>query len=341
MSVDAYSGLPFQAGQAVATAIGRAAMAGLSLYMRAPLRNTATIALVTLSALAGSNALYSQTARHPAPLFGTFDTSAPKKAATREAPQPLPVVAHQAETAKSALPLVTDEPAAQVQAPAPAPNAVSNDDVRAIQEKLTAFGFYSGKADGLFGPKTSKSIRQFQEMLGQSPTGQLTAEIVASIKDAPVPAKATAVAPAPAPAALSVETTATATQTANPVTTAQASLPPPAPLAATTEKAETVLVKPSPTETAPATTTAAATQTSQEPVAITAPASSAATNVDLVKSVQRGLSSLGFLRTEINGVADEATARAVRNFEVYYNYAVSGRVTNELVNLLVQNGAVI
>jgi peptidoglycan hydrolase-like protein with peptidoglycan-binding domain len=61
----------------------------------------------------------------------------------------------------------------------------------------------------------------------------------------------------------------------------------------------------------------------------------------MVASVQRGLSSLGFLHGPIDGVAGEATAKAIRNFEVYYNYNVTGRVTPELVNLLVQNGAVI
>ena len=57
--------------------------------------------------------------------------------------------------------------------------------------------------------------------------------------------------------------------------------------------------------------------------------------------MQRGLASLGFLHGEIDGVAGEATAKAIRNFEVYYNYNVTGRITPELVNLLVQNGAVI
>lgn len=65
----------------------------------------------------------------------------------------------------------------------------------------------------------------------------------------------------------------------------------------------------------------------------------ATTDPDTVASVQRGLNSLGFLRGNITGVADEATAKAVRNFEVFYNYDVTGRVTKELVNLLKLNGA--
>ncbi len=49
-----------------------------------------------------------------------------------------------------------------------------------------------------------------------------------------------------------------------------------------------------------------------------------ATDPKVVGAVQRGLSSLGFLHGEIDGVAGEATAKAIRNFEVYYNYNVTG-----------------
>src|SRR6187549_382831 len=73
MSVDAFSGLPLQAGQAVAAAAGRTAKWAISAYMRAPLRNTAIAALTTFSAMAGSNALYHQSGHHPAPLFGSFN----------------------------------------------------------------------------------------------------------------------------------------------------------------------------------------------------------------------------------------------------------------------------
>ncbi|WP_407648155.1 peptidoglycan-binding domain-containing protein [Devosia rhodophyticola] len=41
----------------------------------------------------------------------------------------------------------------------------------------------------------------------------------------------------------------------------------------------------------------------------------------------------------IDGEAGEETARAVRNFEVYYNYDVTGRVTPQLVDLLAAAGA--
>jgi peptidoglycan hydrolase-like protein with peptidoglycan-binding domain len=65
----------------------------------------------------------------------------------------------------------------------------------------------------------------------------------------------------------------------------------------------------------------------------------AASDPVVVARVQRGLASLGFLHGAIDGVAGEATAKAIRNFEVYYDYKVTGQITPDLVNLLVQNGA--
>jgi peptidoglycan hydrolase-like protein with peptidoglycan-binding domain len=61
----------------------------------------------------------------------------------------------------------------------------------------------------------------------------------------------------------------------------------------------------------------------------------------VVAQVQRGLASLGFLHGPADGVAGEATAKAIRNFEVYFNYNVTGRITPELLDLLLENGAVI
>jgi peptidoglycan hydrolase-like protein with peptidoglycan-binding domain len=63
------------------------------------------------------------------------------------------------------------------------------------------------------------------------------------------------------------------------------------------------------------------------------------TDPAIVAKVQRGLGSLGFLHGPADGVAGEATAKAIRNFEVYYNYKVTGRISPELLDLLVQNGA--
>jgi peptidoglycan hydrolase-like protein with peptidoglycan-binding domain len=59
----------------------------------------------------------------------------------------------------------------------------------------------------------------------------------------------------------------------------------------------------------------------------------------IVSRVQRGLASLGFLHGPIDGVAGEATAKAIRTFETFYNYQRTGRITPELPDLLVKAGA--
>lgn len=58
-----------------------------------------------------------------------------------------------------------------------------------------------------------------------------------------------------------------------------------------------------------------------------------------VSKVQRGLASLGFLHGPVDGVNGEATAKAIRSFETFYNYERTGRITPELPDLLVKAGA--
>jgi peptidoglycan hydrolase-like protein with peptidoglycan-binding domain len=42
----------------------------------------------------------------------------------------------------------------------------SGDDVKELQTKLTAKGFNTGTADGVFGPKTESAVRRYQEKQG-------------------------------------------------------------------------------------------------------------------------------------------------------------------------------
>ena len=58
MTVEAMSSLPLQAGGALAAAAGRTALWVISAYMRQPLRNTAIVALIGFSTLAGANARF-------------------------------------------------------------------------------------------------------------------------------------------------------------------------------------------------------------------------------------------------------------------------------------------
>ena len=374
MSVDAFSGLPIQAGQAVAAGVGRTARWAIAAYMRAPLRNTAIAALTTFSAMAGSNALYHQSGHHPAPLFGSFDAKV---------------------EAEPVMPL--ERPARLMAAPAPETTGsvnkktvtnptrpIGNEDVFEIQRKLTAFKLFDGKVDGLYGPRTARAIKAFEESQGRKVTGQLTPEIVALITATPITTElalapeVVSEAPAPTRSVTAEIKTETTPELALQSTETEA-LPAPAPLAASSDPipaAAETLPEPQPTVKAEGVTTlemtsppaqAAPAAVAEDPNGPTkravqtiavraslpeAPAASdvITTPIDVVRlandpkvvgAIQRGLASLGFLHGAIDGVAGEATAKAIRNFEVYYNYNVTGRITPELVNLLVQNGALI
>jgi peptidoglycan hydrolase-like protein with peptidoglycan-binding domain len=309
--------------------------------MRQPLRNSAIVVLVTLSAMAGSNALYNQPGQHPAPMFGSFAAAQPEPVMPIERPM------------KHAL--LTTEATGSVDPVIAAPKLIGNADVLVVQQQLKALSLFDGAVDGIYGPQTARAIKAFEEMHGRTPKGQLTPEIVALIKAAPLNLPTSAVAPQ-----------AMSFGAAQPI--AEEPLPAPAPLVATPARSVTAEITPETLDTSFATANAVPkrmVQTIAVRAETTAPAAEpmvtaalnvqqmpielppaidgvdAATDTKVVAAVQRGLNSLGFLHAKIDGVAGEATAKAIRNFEVYYNYDVTGRVTRELVDLLARNGAVI
>jgi peptidoglycan hydrolase-like protein with peptidoglycan-binding domain len=61
--------------------------------------------------------------------------------------------------------------------------------------------------------------------------------------------------------------------------------------------------------------------------------------VQLVSQIQRGLASLGFYHGAIDGHPGDATAKAIREFENFYRYQVTGQVKPDLVGLLRDAGA--
>jgi peptidoglycan hydrolase-like protein with peptidoglycan-binding domain len=131
----------------------------------------------------------------------------------------------------------------------------------------------------------------------------------------------------PPPAFASVNANAVPAEAA-PAVTASISALPAAPAAVATQPVVAAPAVPAPAVATPANQNTFAPDTSP-------------TDVALVTKVQRGLSSLGFLAGTIDGVAGDSTAKAIRNFEVYYNYRETGRVSPQLLTLLQQAGAVI
>lgn len=339
-------------GGALFSALGRGLLWTTVTTFRAPVTTGLLVCMTLGTAYAATNALYFQTVRHPAPMFSTDSNPAPKapvktsqRTATR-APEPTASISRQpsAQSSPATKPsAATSQPKA---APVPAvPEAVAeigNADVKLLQQKLTVLGFYEGDADGYYGPRTAAAIRKFEASVGMDPKGALTPEVLARITGTKVTptqedsstAPVTPVVSKPEPVASvapsEVEKLAQAVVDRSIPETARRT--PPAPVA----------------ETATATSTPANSRSSDPLMqivhkvadtahkAVTRPAS---TDTRYVEQVQRGLASLGFLQGKIDGVAGADTARAIRNFEVYYNYKVTGEVSPELVELLEQAGA--
>ena len=405
MTAAVLSNVPFAAGSAIVGAAGRAALWALAQYAKAPLTNTAILALATASLMAGSNALYQQDHRHPSPLFGkpgqmVVAEPLPKPVipAVRKGKTVVPNVEQQTLTGSVPAPKPAAEPAAAI---------IGNAEVFEIQRKLTVLGYFDGKVDGFYGPKTAGAIKRFEESHGMKIKGELTREILTAILGASItaeqPKPAQLVAPEPVPDVapitmtepvrpapnLATETIAIVPRAEEPAAQPVAliePLPEPAPLEATIATAAAPAVRPLP-ETPqdawdiatgvannavdaavdvvqgkvqlgpsqplppmpePVAEAAVEEMPAADPVAeiVTAAVSEpepriSSTDPQLVSRVQQGLANLGFLHGEIDGVAGEATAKAIRNFEVYFNYTVTGRISPELVDMLTDAGAYI
>lgn len=365
------SRLPLMAGGAIAASIGRAGLWALSQYARAPLASTAILAMTTLSVMAASNALYFQKHHHPAPLFGVRTEQVAEIApATRSVP--VQTIKPKAEPLPDyqTLPRVDNsETTGSVGATSTQPNGepMGNAQVYNVQKKLAEMKLFTGSVDGYYGPMTASAIRAFELSAGMKPQGAITKDVVDAILRAPTfnPVAATQRQP--------VQQQQQVTQ--QPVRSQQviAEAQPRRAMGAPVKQQPVLLARVAEAEPEMALDAAgdsaaqaldnivASLQGTAEPImerkvtpqktaALTPPATIAAdrdytgtptSDPIIVGKVQRGLASLGFLGGSVDGKPGEATAKAIRNFEVYYNYKVTGQVTAELVNMLVAAGAVI
>jgi len=277
------------------------------------------LALVIGTGLGATNAMFLQTVRHPAPLF--MDTASIVRPAdpTDAGPaiverQPIPV-----PLMRPVELTVTPKSAPAVQRPVSVsiPDNVGNRDVAELQARLTELGFFAGKIDGYYGPKTAEAIRRFETTAGLTPVGAVSPDVLAAAK-AYVPMITPQPQTQPKPAAPAV---------AQNVATAPAVSPENDPIGRIAAGV------------ADDTARVAAIAPAQSAVADPAPAKPAALDPELVRMVQTGLSRLGFLHGEISGRFDGETARAIREFENYNNFRVTGELTPDLVDVLMANGA--
>ena len=402
MTASILSQLPLAAGSALLGTVNRGGLWAVSRYMKAPLASTGLLAMVTLTALAGSNALYFQTEVHPSPFFAPARASV----ATVEAPA----------AQRSESPAVTEPVANPAPAPLAAPAAwrqvassettgsvpvtvpdapVGNAQMFEVQKKLFELQLFTGQVDGYYGPRTAAAIRAFEQMNGMELTGSTEARVLDAILSsdsagrvatpAPVPQPQAQAAPVAAPVAVQQASMAspapqvapaapqadqivarlpglspaeqvlddvaqTAANTIDgiiaavdvPRSTPQAVANPPIPRADVTVAARQPLPEPltpvvAPVAPAPAPAAPVQQARASTPAATVAPASDA----QLVTQIQRGLASLGFYRAPVDGRPSAETARAIREFESFNNFEMTGQVKPDLVPLLLRSGATI
>ncbi|HWV22237.1 MAG TPA: peptidoglycan-binding domain-containing protein, partial [Devosia sp.] len=187
MTASTLSQLPLMAGSVLMNQLGRGAHWAFHRYMQAPLASTGIFALVTMSALAGSNALYFQTGMHPSPFFAA-DRSVPYAVTPEAAPMPAPAAMREqavqdaqqtAVAPEIASPQTTGGVAAVPQTIPDQP--VGNSEVFAVQKKLAELQLFQGKVDGYYGPMTAQAIRAFEARNGFTPQGALSAAVVNAI----------------------------------------------------------------------------------------------------------------------------------------------------------------
>src|SRR5690606_2565997 len=169
MTAASLARLPLAAGGVLFEITGNAIHWGFARYMRAPLANTAILAMTTLTAMAGSNALYLQRHAHPAPLFGvTVDEETTV--------EPVPVIPATRRQTFEVLAPLPDETTGSVDAPEEV--SIGNAEVTEIQRKLHSMQLYDGAIDGLYGPRTARAIKAFEKKMGMAPRGELTLELL-------------------------------------------------------------------------------------------------------------------------------------------------------------------
>ncbi|VAW17732.1 hypothetical protein MNBD_ALPHA12-227 [hydrothermal vent metagenome] len=317
MNTSTASSLSPLAGFSIVSALLRLVRWSFKKFMHAPLRNIG-IAVLSLGILvSANNALYWQRSIHPAPLFAPSNSAvnvyeSAQQGISEPSFTPAPVKARPAylEIPAAAPDQVQPHPAA---APAPAPVlqtgniAPGNQQMAQVQQKLAALGLFAGKIDGYYGPVTAKAIREFEQRQGLAAKGAFTPQIIEKILSA---TNVGAVQKDP------IAHDGSGSSSSQPDSQSM-----PDPLNALVQSALN--------------------RTGQTAPVAASRAQSSALIVDkaTVEKVQRGLSSLGFLYGPVDGIAGDATASAIRNFEVYQNFEVTGRITPDLVDLLLAAGA--
>lgn len=145
------------------------------------------IAVVTVCAIMG-NALFFQTGRHPAPMFGmALPVVAPPVAApaTRPAPRPVATETRQPQPRAEAPATPAGDPLTNlVKETTAASNSTRPSPARrisAVQSALARYGFGQVSTTGTYTPETRKAIKDFEKTHNMPVTGQASDRLVSEL----------------------------------------------------------------------------------------------------------------------------------------------------------------
>ncbi|WP_417580320.1 peptidoglycan-binding protein [Pelagibacterium sp.] len=312
--------IPLALGAGAASMIGQALSWTALRFARSPMASTGLVLISGLTLMAATNALFMQDTRHPAPMFVSGSASTPLPVSIEPVvvqPEAIPQRPNAApsESAEAPAPALTTQSAVPVPTtPEPTVPAIGNQDIADLQEKLKALGFFDGAVDGYYGPRTADAIRDFEARFNLPRTGAATPQVIKAVKEAPLQTS-------------QISQPVAATPQTDDIAPLLAQMQETAPTAADSVERQTV-----------ADISSDVTASTSQVVAAD-PSIPAVLDGDLVSDIQRGLSRLGFLQGSVNGVADEATARAIRQFQIFNNYRPTGEVSPVLRQMLVEAGA--
>lgn len=285
-----------------------------------PLAACSTAAFAIVFSFVTANALWYQPGGHPSPLIRTRDMKDPVLLVGFSSNQPaIPhddVTTFRIEREAPAAPEAanaTQTPATQPQTSAVAtpPVATPSTLVEEIQKELATRGYYSGKADGLMGPRTASAIRAYEESAGLAVTGEPGGKLLGALR---IDSATVSAIPAERP---SGETANVPRKPAPP----QVARQPADPVA-------DLIRQPNPAPVPPAAIPAA-----------NSVASVPAVSADVVMQIQRGLVNISYTDVAVDGVAGERTRLAIRQFEKHYRLPETGMPSEAVLKKLRSIGA--
>jgi peptidoglycan hydrolase-like protein with peptidoglycan-binding domain len=271
-----------------------------------------------------SNAMFLQNARHPDPFFMT--RPAPAVAARSDAAVPIP--RPRAEPPAMA--------PAHVAPPQPAAAVIADDAVvsdkptiAAIQRALLSRGYYRGTVDGRTGPHTRAAIVAYQKAEGMKASGEPSVVLLEHLRTAAVKPVTVAPRQPAAPVKLPPEPIGVPAAAAAPAAPAPVIARPAAPVQPAAADPIAAVVAP---EAAPV---AAAPKVTAPP----APSDAAVAAARRTISVQNALNQSGYGPVPSDGMLNDETVNAIRRFELDNGMAITGRISDPLVDKLISIGA--